>query len=328
MNFLYYNMRCEIQLGKVKTNVVNSIQIDQSIKKLTDTAVIQLPRNLVVKRDGQQDSLEGKKVRDFIKVGDRVQIKLGYDDELKSEFTGYITKIGADAPLVIHCEDEMWQLKQNKITKSYKQVKLLTLLQDIAPGYEYEVIDNISLGKFRIDKASAYEVLSQLQKKYGLFSRFTGKVLHVGFPVSIKPSVKHPINLNRNVRAQRSDLKFVSKDDLKVMIKAISLNNDGSRLSADFGDKNGAVRTLHFTGKTLQELKELAEKNYKSLSFDGFQGKLPTWGLPRIKAGDAVSITDPAYNGEHDGTYLNEAVQIKFNGSEGFKRENTLSMKL
>jgi len=330
MNYLYHDMSCEIVLGQIKSKNVSAISINQSIKKLTDTAVIKLPREFNrLEKDGKTSSLKNRNVRDYIKVGDPVKISLGYDGKNEEEFSGYIAKIGADIPLVIECEDEMWKLKQTNFTISYKSVSLKQLLNVIANCYEIDVIDDVELGKFRVDNASAYEVLEQLRKDYGLHSRFVGKVLKVGFPVSIVPDAKHEINLNRNVRALRNDLKFVSKDDVKVLIKAISINDDGKRLTADYGDNNGAVRTLHFTGKTLDELKELAEKNYKSLSFDGYQGKLPIWGVPRVHSGDTVEITDPNYpDSERDGAYLVEAVDITFNKSGGFKRDVKLSMKL
>ncbi len=330
MNYLYYIMSIQITIGNVYFENVESVTIRKSIKKLTDTAKIVIPRNLSkIEKDGEKSSLKHQNIRNYIKVGDKVIIKIGYDNRTIEEFKGYVSKIGADIPLEIACEDEMWQLKQTNFNKSYKKVKLKALLQDIAPGYKYDIIDNINLGKFQIKNASAYEVLKLLRKNYGLHSYFEGKTLHVGFPISLKPTQMHQIHLNRNVRAQRKDLKFVSKDDVKLLIKAISINADGTRIETTYGDNNGTVRTLHFTGKALDELRELAEKNYKSLSFDGYQGKIPTWHIPVINPGDAVEITDPMYdNSERNGKYLVEEVTLKFDKNSGIKRESKIGMKI
>ncbi len=331
MNTLYYNMVCKITIGNIVTDAVSSVLIDTSIKKLSDTAKIVLPREFSrVVKDGKKTTFVGQNIKNFIKVNDTVSISLGYDQDIVEEFTGYVTQIGADIPLVITCEDEMSQLRKSNFVKVFETVKLKELLQFIAPNYEYDIIDNINLGKFTINNASAYKVLEELRKNYGLHSRFVKKVLHVGFPISIQPQKIHEINLNRNVRAKSSDLKFVKKEDLKLLLKGTSIvSKTGERITADFGENGGAQRTLHFIDKTKSELNELLEKNYKSLNFDGYQGKIPTWCLPRTKAGDGVAIIDPNYpNSERDGIYLIEGVNIKFDKTNGILRDNKLSLQL
>ena len=133
--------------------------------------------------------------------------------------------------------------------------------------------------------------------------------------------------INRNVRAKSNDLKFVKAEDVKLLLKVISINRDGQRYTEEFGDSGGVQRTLHFSDKTKAQLKELAEKNYKSLSFDGYEGTLPCWGEPRTQAGEAVNITDSKYS-ERNGRYLIEGVSIKFDASNGFLRENKLGLKI
>ena len=327
MNFLYFNMVCQVAIGNVLFNQVNSIQINQSIKELADTARLIVPRAFTAKVAGKPASLAKKNISEYIKAGDPVTIKLGYNGSLHEEFKGYVTRLGADAPLEIECTDEMARLKKTHFIKAFQKASLSDLLSLIAPGYKHKVIDDISLGKFTINNQSAYQVLEDLRKNYGLHSYFTDKVLHVGLPVSIKPLATHHYVINQNVRAKSNDLKFVKKKDVKLLLKAISINRTGKRIFSEFGDKGGTQRTLHFTDKTETELKRLAEKNYQSLSFDGYQGTLPCWGMPRSRAGEAVQITDPKHS-ERNGKYLIEGVTIKFDGSNGFLRENKLGLKL
>jgi hypothetical protein len=329
-------MACKITLGNVVIEHVNSVTIEESIKLLENKATLILPREYneaVV--NGKEASFAGANILDFIKVDNPVVIKLGYDNDIEEEFTGYISSISADIPLKVACEDEMHFLRKSNFKKSFLSLSLQELLNYIAPGYNYDIIDNISLGKFIINNESAYQVLSRLRKDYGLHARFVNKTLQVGFPISLVPKKVHEININRNVRAQQNDLKFVRKEDFKLLLKAIAINKDGKRLQEDFGDKGGAQRTLHFMNKTREVLKQLAEKNYKSLNFDGYQGSIPTWGNPRTKAGDSVIITDPNYTdtkknieSERNGQYLIESVTKKFNGTDGFLRINKLSLKL
>lgn len=331
MNYLYFNMSCKVTIGNLVFERVNAIKIEQSIKKQSDTAKIILPREYrSVIIDNKLGSIAQKNITDFIKVGDAVSISLGYDGDNVEEFTGYVTSIGADVPLEIECEDEMFKLRRSNFVKVFPSVNLLDLLKYIAPDYKCNVIDNINLGKFSIANVSAFKVLESLRTNYGLFSYFVGKTLTIGFAISIVPQKVHDINFNRNVRANESnDLKFVKKEDLKLLLKGIALNKKGKRLNYEFGDKNGSQRTLHFTDKTLDELKELTQKTYKSLNFDGYKGKIPTWGIPRTKAGEGVYLTDPNIEkSERNGKYLIEGVEINFNSTDGFKRDNELGLKL
>lgn len=326
-------MTCEITIGNVIFKQLASCLIESSIKKISDTAKLILPREYSgTLIDNKQKAIGNVQIIKTIKVDDPVTIKLGYDGDNQAEFEGYVTKIGADAPLVIECEDEMRILRKNNYVKLFAKVSLRELLEYVTPNVELDLVDNVGLGKFTIENESAYQILERLRKDYGLHSMFAGKILTVGFPISLTPSITHEINMNRNVRAKFNSLKFVRREDIKLLLKAISIN-DGKRLTSDFGLKGGAIRTLHFTGKTLAELQNLAESNYKSLSFDGYQGSVPTWGQPRTKAGEAVEITEPKNintnrEGERDGKYLIEGVTIKFNGVDGFLRDNKLGLKL
>lgn len=328
MQYLYYNMVCEVTIGDVRFDRVGSITVSQSIKQLADTASIVVPRAFSeVKVAGKTTSMEKRNITDYIKVDDPVNIRLGYNGQLKEEFAGYVTKIGADMPLQIECMDEMAKLKKTTFNKVFESATLKDILRHITSGYVHEVIDNLNIGKYTINNASAFQVLEELRKDYGLHSYFKNAKLHVGFPISIPPRQVHRYVVNRNVRAKSNDLKFVKKDDVRLLLKAISIGRDGKRIFSEYGKKGGTQRTLHFTEKTREELQKLAEKNYKSLSFDGYQGMLPCWGIPRTKAGDTVEITDPKYS-ERNGRYLIEGVTIKFNGSDGFLRENKLGLKL
>lgn len=329
MALLYFNMTCKVSVGQVQFDTVNSITITQSIKKLSDTAQITLPRNFSQANiAGRVDSLERKNILDFIKVDDPVVIELGYDDDLAIEFEGYVKRVGAGIPLLIECEDEMWKLRKSTFNHTFKKVSLNELIKFVAPNYKYEIIDDINLGKFIIQNASAFETLEALRKDYLLHSYFKGKTLVVGFPASLVPDITHRYNLNRNVR-NSSALDFLRKEDVKLQIKAISNNSNGTKKVVTVGESGGATRTLNYANKTENELKHLAEKNLNSLNFDGYQGSFSAFGIPRIKAGEAAQITDPNYpNSEREGIYLVEGVTKTFSESDGFKNVIKPSLKI
>ncbi|HRO76123.1 MAG TPA: hypothetical protein PLP27_08265 [Crocinitomicaceae bacterium] len=321
-------MVCKIAIGKIETEYVTSVTTKQSFKDLADTATIVLPREYrSAKIAGRTDTFERKNIKDLIKVGDVVTIQLGYDNRLKSVFKGYVKRISADIPLTIECEDEMFQLRKSNFTESFKSIKLLELLKKIAPNYEYEVIDNIDLGKFIIEHSSAYEVLEALRKDYLMHASFKDKKLIVGFPTDLKPQNNHTFNVDYMRSAD--SLEFVSKDDMKLEIKAISNNSDGTKKVVTVGESGGSTRTLNFANKSEKELEDLAKKQLETLHFDGFQGSFDSIGEPYVMVGDAVTIKDKNYpNSERDGKYLVEAVERNFEKGTGYKQTIKLSVKL
>lgn len=330
MNQLYYNMGVRVIIGNVEFKQVNSVSIFKTLKSLSDTANLVLPREFTEATVNKKEaSIAGKNITDYINTGDKVEIYLFYDDDEFKEFSGHVEKVGADVPLKISCEDEMYVLKESSFTETFAQTSLKDLISFIAPNYQVELIGSVNLGKFTLNNESAYDALVKLRELCGLHSWFQDKVLHVGFMSDLKPQIVHEFNLDRNIRKRKTSLEFTKTKDKKILFKGISLNKDGSKITEEYGDKKGAVRTLHFYEKTKEELQELIKKNYESLNFDGYQGSIASFGLPKTQPGESAKITDLNYeNSERDGKYLIEGVTIKFNKSEGFLRQNKLGLKL
>ncbi len=324
MAFLYYNMASKLTIGNVVSTTPVKVRINSSIKNLSDTATIVLPRNYNLIVSGQKTETKNKNITDLIKVGNTVTIQLGYNSNLINEFEGYITEISSDVPLTIKCEDEMWKLKQKSYTKSYRSVKLKELITEIAPGYSLDVVD-INLGKFNINNATAYDVLKKLRTDFLLHSYFKDGVLNVGFPSKITGTNTIDVHLGR-VKSS-SELKFVRKDDFKIQIKAISNNKNGTKEIVTVGDSSGAVRTLNFFDKPKAEIEKLAKDALSSLSFDGYTGSIQLLGQPSAKVGDSIHIIDPDYPDEREGTYLIEEV-IKEYSSSGYSQKVKVGMKI
>ena len=315
-SYLNINIRITVA-GKIQFSAVKQIEIANSIELLTTTAKVELPREFKnTRKDGQSFSIERKNLLELIKVGDSIHIEAGYNGDYFTEFEGYITQIGADIPLLLTCEDEMYQLK-NK------------LLKDIAPDYETEVLD-MQLGKLMIERSSPYKVLEELKKQYGVHCSFREKKLIAGLKIDFKSKVIHHFIFDKNFR-QSKDLKYKTKNERKVLLKAESSQKGTSKkVSYQYGEEGGGERTLHApTNLTLEELKAFTEKTYNSSVFDGYEGTLEGFGYPRTQVGDTIALTDPNYPDKHrDGLYLLESVTTLLNAQDGFKRKSKLSMKL
>jgi hypothetical protein len=315
-------------------DVCESIKIEKSVEVLTNTAKITLPREFKNGEDSNGNPLDFsyKSILDFMKRGDSIQISLGYDGNNQTEFQGYITKIGADTPLVLECEDEMYQLKKApRITKYIKSGSLIEILKAVIPSkYNIELNEDYNYGSWHIDNATPYEVLEELKERTGLRAYFiTPDTLSVGMKVDFKPRDVHQFNFSENVRRD-TDLSFERKDDKLLEVTVKSRQKNGEELSETVGEKGGnTVNMSMVPNMTKADLKKWAEQIYKSRSIDGFEGSLNSWCEPRTQPGDSAEIYRPIYeDGHQNGRYFIEAVTIDLNGDSGIRRTNKLSYKL
>lgn len=329
----YYNIDIRITIAeRVQFHVAQSIKIDSSIEKFADTATIELPREFKnAVQDNNRLSLERKNLLEYVKVGDTIVIEAGYNGDLYTEFTGYISDVGAEIPIILECEDEMYRLKKMPlINHTFKSASLKEVLQFIAPGYQVNALD-MPVGKYMIERATPYKVVEDLKDKYGVRCFFKGKVLYAGLTVDFKPQTRHSFTFGKNIR-ESTDLKYKVKTSRKRYIKAISMQKGSStkKVTYEFGDVGESEISLHAPlNLTQEQLKEWAEKYYNSIVYDGYEGSIDGWGLPRTEVGDSAQIKDPNYpTGYRDGQYFIDGVTTTIDGSDGIKRQNKISFKI
>ena len=334
MNYLYHNIGLRITIAdNLQFTVCKSIHIESSVQVLSNSAKIELPREFrnAIDEVGKSINIAGKSILDFIKRGDAIKIEFGYDGDLQTEFEGYITKIGAELPLLLECEDEMFQLKKApRITKFIKSGKLIDILKAVIPAnYTIESNGDYSIGKWLIEDATPYNVLEELREKAGIRAYFKNpNTLCVGMIVDFKAEAVHKFNFSENVR-RGSSLKFEQKESKQLEVIVKSKQSNGQEYTYSTGVKGGGSKIISMPGLTKEEIKIWADKTHKSLSINGFEGSLDSWCYPRTKPGDAAQLYRPYYKDRHqDGRYFIESVSIDVNGSDGIKRTNGLSYKL
>ncbi len=328
----YFNIDLKITIAeKYVFNVAETIHIENSTEKISDIAKVTLPREFKqVQESNNSISIAKKRLLDFIKVGDKIKIEAGYDGDLDTEFEGYITKIGAEIPIELECEDEMYLLKKMKpINKTFSDVSLKKFLEFIAPGYEIKTFET-HLGKIALENITPFAALQEIKSKYPFKFFFRGKVLNAGLSNDFDGQGKHEFNLHRNVR-KGGDLKYETQEDRKYWIKAISKQKGTSKeITYEFGDKGESERTLHCPlNLNKEQVKQYAEDFIKKLRYDGYGGGFESWCYPRTKAGDSADITDPDYTDKHrDGIYYINEVITDINASDGIKRKNNITFKI
>ena len=112
-------------------DLVTAVEIVRDTEKLTAEAKITIPKRL--KWNGATEVP--------VRRGDRVRISLGYNNNLQLAFVGYVRDIRFKTPVVITCEDDMFQLKQMPAQKkAYRSVSLETLLKDQGITYRLNIM--------------------------------------------------------------------------------------------------------------------------------------------------------------------------------------------
>ena len=287
-------------------------RIESSWKSLTGTAEITVPRKV--------KDFDRLNVSQWFREGDPLEIRLGYDGNLVTEFQGYVKKVPAGIPLIISCEDEMYQLKRSTVSVSKQNCKLKELLQEIAPGYRI-VCDDVKLGDVRFSKVSPSQILEKLQKS-GIYSWFEGKELHAsGRSVSDHDPV--------NIQLERTAAESLKQREVEKTLVIMSLiRKKGKKLSVEYGDKPAGKRiTKEISGIELSEdeLKREAEKIYEAAMQPGLDGDLTLWGIPRVQHGFKVNLNSVLYP-EKNGTYYVDAATKTFS-RQGYRQVCKLGSK-
>lgn len=121
-----YNEQSDYYMdSKYVFNECVNIEINDSYETLTNTAKITLTRDVRLKltqknEDGYISNkvLTNEDFKSMFKKSDRVRIHLGYDDDNKLMFDGFIITVDAKSPFTLYCEDWGYILKNRVVNPS------------------------------------------------------------------------------------------------------------------------------------------------------------------------------------------------------------------
>jgi hypothetical protein len=312
-------MTNDVSVGSYKFTGVNEVTVESGWELMTDVCSITVPKKL--KWEGKPIALDKDAL---LKKGDKVTVKLGYNDENNQVFTGYLTNIHADMPIMLQCQDAMWLLKKGNFNKAYRQVTLSTLLKDMLPSVPVKVVAEHDLGMLRIVNATPAKVLNDLRKDYFVKAFFRDGTLYAGLAYVPELQSEHTIRFNRNV--VENNLEYVRKDDVKIKLKCVILNPDNKKEEFEIGDSDGEIRTIHKYNISRSAMQTLAEAELERLRYDGYRGSLTIFGSPYVQHGDVVKLID-GDNPERDGRYLVKKVSTKFN-QNGYRQTLEIESKV
>lgn len=300
--------------GEIRTAKVSAVEVESSHKLLTDRAKITLPRNVRF--------FDKNKAGEVFRRGDPVEVKLGYNGRLWTEFRGYITSASADMPVVLKCEDEMWKLKQLRVSVSMRDTTLPDLMARIAPGYKVDALE-VELGKVRFANTTLAAVLDELKTSFGLYSYFQNGKLVVGKMYSDNSEAPARVHLEHDVVDNR--LKYRRADDIRAKVKAVSTLKNGDKVEVEVGDEDGTPHQLSYYGITSkEELRKLAELDLEKMKVDGYEGDLVLFGSPYLQHGMKVDLQSGIYP-DRAGRYYIASTKVTYNtATPEYRRRATI----
>lgn len=293
-------------------STLEEAEVVSAWKNLTDTMKVSFARNVSMK--------------DSLKIGHTAKLQVGYDNALRTVFEGYVTKRIPDVPLRIEAQDEMWKLKQYRVSQAWRNATLREVLQAIMQGRSF-ICPDISLGKFTVDNMTPAKLLDELKEKWGIYTYYRDGVFHSGLPYTdgfISRTATEPIIFNTrsdNV-ADAAGLEYTSENDRLVKVKPISILDNNTEITIDaIGDDGGDETTLHTFGITSKAaLRQFAEQELAKLKRGGYAGSFVAHGLPAVAFGDVIQLIDPDYP-ERNGYYRVDQVTTTFSRSRGLKQQ-------
>lgn len=317
--------RVRIEIDTMVFKAVASVTRKKSIKNFTETATIEFPNKIRFVSNGKADSMYQpfKTANDYIKVGMPVTIFMGYDNVLLKRFSGYVSEgVEPSLPLVVKCEDEMWQLKRKKVSVSLEDTSIQNIIDTVAGEYANDVLDAM-VGDFSMKNTTAVKVLQELKKRFGVYSYFIGDTLIVGKPYTNKKVIDAPtktFQFGKNII--ESNLKYRSKADVQLRVKGVSIQPDNSKIEVTEGDDGGDERTLHYFDLSKSELQMAVKRDLDRFRVDGYEGSITSFGFPVVEIGQKVAIIDTTYDKRNSTHYADE---IEETVKTGYRLKTTVA---
>lgn len=307
-----YNMSWDIQIGKYRLGVLESVEIHKSVDLLSDTAVIVVPGVVC----GQPLNIE-----DEVKVGDKVIIKLGYNDDLKTEFEGYLQRIDTDdSSLTFHCEDGMYLMRKAVANKQFNKTTVKEIAQYCISEIGLTKLNctyDIAYEKFVIFNANAFDVLKKLQEDTKANIYMKGDELNI-HPAYVEKGGE--VRYDFAVNIEKSDLKYRNQDDRKFEVTVNGVGLDGKRKTVTIGATGGQKRTIHVSSPmTESDLKKRGMEEMKYLTYTGYEGSITGWLLPRVEPTYSAHIRDKEYEFKN-GSYYVVSVTTTFSENGGVRK--------
>lgn len=295
-----------------------SIRVKKSIHSLVETAMVQLPITARLEKEGTL--LPSEETAKVFAEGDAVEIQLGHDNTLKTEFKGFINRVNFSDPCTLELEGYSWQLKRKAEAKSWKSVKVKEVLNLLIAGTGITIhpdTTDVELKPFSIQNENGIQVIESIKKasdEYLVAYFIDGNQLYVG-PENFAlrdQVVKYKLGWNT---LQDEELKLRHADDVKVKVNYCWRDKKGKRHHGSAGKSGGIEINYNDLGRfpdaETAKTKALALSQLKQ--YEGYEGRVTALLVPYCQPGWKASVLDDQYK-EREGGYIVEGVTVILDG--------------
>lgn len=299
------------------------VRIFKSMHSFVNTATVQLPASSRMTYTKTGNTASGQTAKQFNR-GDKIQIELGYGNETAVEFVGFITRINFTIPCEVECEGFSYQLRHVAPVKSWKTVKLKTVLQELIKDTDITIhqdVQDIELKPFYMgthsDNKTAFQVLQKLVKTKVLVAYFINETqLYVGLKnLAVRDNtVIHKLGYNT---INEHELKYRRREDVKLHVAVTYIDEKGKTKNTTAGEKGGIELNFNYGRlSTADKAKVQALRDAEKYRYEGYEGKIVTFLIPHCQPGWRDDIRDPEYN-ERSQIVILESVEIRANRAGG-----------
>jgi hypothetical protein len=313
-------MAFEITFAQAQLRGVERVEVESSTSLLADTCVITLPGQSL----NRTFDLEK-----YVKRGDAVTVRLGYDDQLNTEFVGYVKTVKPNSPMQIECEDALYLTRREIASKVFKNTTAVDvakyvvaqLNKDLPPLQQLTLKATATGFQFRtfsIHQATGFEVLEKLRSETGLAIFARGQEVNLHLQHGYNAGKTTIYDFERNVE-ESNDLEYVRADEAKVLVKVTGKDAKGKKIEATAGEKGGDVRIINRpTVSDVASLKKIATETLKASQYEGYRGGIRSWLQPYTERGYSAKVRDVTYP-EREGNYYVTSVKVEFSANGGVR---------
>lgn len=310
------NIDWDIRFGKngeFRLGLLGECEVVSSVDNLVDIATIVLPATVMNSPLTPEGGIER---------GSEVVIKFGYNEDLKTEFVGFVREITTnDSSLKIHCEDALFLFRKGIPDVELKSVSLKEVAQyvvdNVDGSYTVDCDYSINYEKFTIQQATGYDVLKKLQEetKANVYFDTENKTLHI-HPPYLEKGGEVIYSMQHNI--ETSSLEFKNKLDYKVEVTVEKTGVNGLVQQVTVGT-TGGNKVLKKVGSTDDEsLLKIANNILKRETAPGYEGSFDGWLIPFVKPTYSARIKDADYP-DKTGWYYVKSVTTNISESGGIR---------
>lgn len=330
-------LNSDITIGNFHFTGVHEVRIRRSIHSFIDTAIIKLPSIAALYTPVNKSNPEKITTSNKFKVNDPVTIKLGYNDDLREEFRGFVKEFNLDMPLEVICEGYSYSLSKKTFKGSWSSITVKDLLLMITKGtgITVNVVDNITLTKVLFTAYTGKKVIEYISEATSgalriffiapdiLWAGFLYTPYSKGNEVLQLPTVQYKLGYNA---IKQNSLKLKNKNDDPTQIEFSKKLSSGKIITATAGNtvNNKKFQQILNNISTPASLQSLADEKQLELNYSGYEGYIHTFLQPYCQPGYKVFVTDKKYP---DGYYLAESTEVIF-GRNGARHNIELGLNI